>query len=110
MIPGEPELEVMPGNAFVNNLRPKIASVRGREVSELLRWPWTPANAVGGQSRRAGEIIHLAPAVHRLQIWGQRAHSVMRKVRRHAQDALIGKKLSNRELVGGGALDFIFNR
>src|SRR5579872_6714466 len=80
------------------------------EVAKFFGRRRSPTGTVVPQSRGTSEVVHFAPAVHRVEVAGKWLYGVMREVLRHTENLLLNQKFSDCQFIGYLPLDFRLQR
>src|SRR6266481_124185 len=101
VLPGKAKLEIMSGNSFVNDNRPRILRGGAPEITEVPGRLAHVANAILIQSRRRSEVVVFAKAQN-AQIFRHRPQSVMLQPAGNGEDTVLVEELANLHFLGGG--------
>src|SRR6266513_4494518 len=101
VLPGKAKLEIMSGNSFVNNDRPRILCSGAPEVTKVPGRLAHVANAILIQSRRRSEVVVFAKTKN-AQIFRHRPQSVMLQPTGHGENAVLVEEVANLQFLGRG--------
>src|SRR5947208_11688506 len=93
VFPGKAKLEIMSGNSFVDNDRPRILRGGAPEITKIPGRLAHVANAVLIQSRRRSEIVVFAKTKN-AQIFRHRSKSVMLQPTEHGENDVLDEKVA----------------